>query len=140
MYSEKLELVLQHSLVLLFSDLQPIPSKVQFSSISREHLHLQKSIRFTDTMETTKIQAHLVKLLFVKRVVLVQPKVSSGFTKQMVLEHTLTMVLLKTKQQHSPKLVVDLYSQSVEYQKPRHLPNWLLEPPYSMERQKKVSL
>ena len=39
-----------------------------------------------------------------------------GSTKQMALEHTLTVVLLKTKQQHSPKLVVDLYLQSVEYQ------------------------
>ena len=67
-------------------------------------------------------------------------RVSSGFTEQMVLEHIFTVVLLKTKQQHSPKLVVDLYLQSVEYQKPRHLPNLLLEPPYSTERQMLPSL
>ena len=57
---QRSDLVLQHSLVLLFSDLQQIPSRVQSSSIQKEHLHLQLSIKFTDTTETTKIQAHLV--------------------------------------------------------------------------------
>ena len=60
--SEKLVLVLLPSLVHLLSDLQQTIWKAQSSSISRVHRHLPKSIRFTDTTETTEIQAHLVLL------------------------------------------------------------------------------
>ena len=92
------------------------------------------------TKETTKIQAHLVKFTFVRKAVSSQKRVSSGFTEQMVLEDILTRVLLKTKQQHSPKLVVDLYSQSVVYQRPRQVQNLLLVHLYSTEQQKNPSL
>ena len=109
-------------------------------STSRQLEQKQDQSKPLVTTETTKIQAHLVKSLSVRKAASSQKKVSSGFTKQMVLEDLLTRVLVKTKQQHSPKLVVDLYSQSVEYQNPVQLQNLLLEPPYSMERQKKVSL
>ena len=109
-----------------------------FYSTSRQLVQKQDQFLYLDTMETTKIQAHLVKLLFVKKVASSLKRRSSRSTKQMVLEHLLTVVLLKTKQQHSPKLVLVLYSQSVVSQRVQLVrPEQVLvvEHPYSMERQ-----
>ena len=132
----ELEIYLVSSLVQKRDSFQRPSLVLDLSYSTSRQLHQTDQSKPLVTTETTKIQAHLVKSLSVRKVVSSQKKVSSGFTEQMVLEDIFTKVLLKTNQQHSPKLVVDLYLQSVEYQKPRHPPNWLLEPPYSMERQK----
>ena len=58
----KLDLVLLHSLVQLLSESQQTIWKEQSSSIQKALLLSPHSIKFTDTTETTKIQAHLVLL------------------------------------------------------------------------------
>ena len=58
--SSRLDLVLLHSLVQLLSKSQQTIWKEPSSSTQKAPLHLQLSIKFTDTTETTEIQAHLV--------------------------------------------------------------------------------
>ena len=87
---QKLHLELLHFLEMLVSDLQRIQSKAQFSSIQKELLLSPHSIKFTDTMETTEIQAHLVSLQFLVLVLQNQYKYldTMGTTKiQAHLEH-----------------------------------------------------